>query len=288
MSEEKNTVIDSTKLQWHPAFLQAIQMELYDYRDSLEFKYEYQLTSEPLRIDVLIVKKPKQLTIDKNIARIFKTDNLLEYKSPDDYVSVQDFLKVYAYANLYVAITPGVDLSEVTLTFIESRHPRKLIEYLQETRHYKVEETAAGIYEVSGDYLPIQIIESKRLKEDENLWLRSLRNDLEARTMSAILEKKKHEFHEMYPGAYFEVLLRANPETFMEVYKMEIAAFEEIFAKAGIIPQWIEQGREEARKEAREEKREIARNALAEGATLEFVHKITGLDMETLKNLSSK
>jgi len=30
---------------------------------------------------------------------------------------------------------------------------------------------------------------------------------------------------------------------------------------------------------------EIARGALAEGATLEFVEKITGLDTETLKNL---
>jgi hypothetical protein len=32
-------------------------------------------------------------------------------------------------------------------------------------------------------------------------------------------------------------------------------------------------------------KREIARNALAEGATEEFVSKITGLDMDTIKRL---
>jgi len=38
-----------------------------------------------------------------------------------------------------------------------------------------------------------------------------------------------------------------------------------------------------ARREGREEKAiEIARNALAEGATPEFVQKITGLDMETI------
>jgi len=30
---------------------------------------------------------------------------------------------------------------------------------------------------------------------------------------------------------------------------------------------------------------EIARNALAEGATVEFVRKITGLDMDTVANL---
>jgi len=41
-----------------------------------------------------------------------------------------------------------------------------------------------------------------------------------------------------------------------------------------------------ARREGREEKTyEIARNALAEGASAEFVQKITGLDLETIKNL---
>ena len=33
------------------------------------------------------------------------------------------------------------------------------------------------------------------------------------------------------------------------------------------------------------EKLEIARNLLAEGSTLEFVQRITGLDMETIENL---
>ena len=45
-------------------------------------------------------------------------------------------------------------------------------------------------------------------------------------------------------------------------------------------------GREEGREEGRvNEQKEIARNALAEGASIEFVRKITGLDMETLLNL---
>jgi hypothetical protein len=39
------------------------------------------------------------------------------------------------------------------------------------------------------------------------------------------------------------------------------------------------------RETKRETKREIARNALAEGAAVEFVHKITGLDIETIKQL---
>ena len=37
-----------------------------------------------------------------------------------------------------------------------------------------------------------------------------------------------------------------------------------------------------------EGREEIARSALAEGASFEFVQKITGLDTETIKNLSAK
>ena len=70
------------QLPWHTAFYQAMQAELYDYRDSLLFESEHQLTTEPLRIDLLIVKKPRELVIEKNIARIFRTVNILEYKNP--------------------------------------------------------------------------------------------------------------------------------------------------------------------------------------------------------------
>jgi hypothetical protein len=195
------------RLKWHPAFLQAMQMELFDYRDYLEFKYEHQLTAEPLRIDLLIIKKPKDLAIDKNIARIFRSDNIIEYKSPEDYISIKDFLKVYAYANLYAAITPGIDLSEVTLTFVESRHPRKLLKYLSGIRGYTVEETSPGIYFVAGDYLPIQIIESKKLSEGENLWLNSLRNNLKVESMNVIMENKKSRLHDSGTDAYLDVIL---------------------------------------------------------------------------------
>ena len=51
----------------------------------------------------------------------------------------------------------------------------------------------------------------------------------------------------------------------------------------------IEVAREEAWEDGCEEReRAIARNALAEGATPEFIQKITGLDMETILNLNKK
>jgi len=54
---------------------------------------------------------------------------------------------------------------------------------------------------------------------------------------------------------------------------------------------WFEEGweggREEGREEGWEKSREtIARNALAKGASIEYIHDITGLDIETIKQLA--
>ena len=55
----------------------------------------------------------------------------------------------------------------------------------------------------------------------------------------------------------------------------------------------LEEGREEGREECREEGREkgreeVARKALAEGLTFDLVQKISGLDLETLKNIKTR
>ena len=79
------------RLLWHPAFFEAIQMELEEYRHELQFIPEYPLNTDPLRIDVVIIKKSQDVPIEKNIASIFQKENIVEYKSPNDYVSVNDF-----------------------------------------------------------------------------------------------------------------------------------------------------------------------------------------------------
>ena len=287
--KEKASGHKASPLPWHTAFCQAIQVELYDYRDSLEYTSEYQLTAEPLRIDLLIIKKPKGLSIDKNIARIFRNVNLIEYKSPDDYLSVNDFMKVCAYANLYAAITPKADLADLTITFIESRRPRKLLRYLEKERGYAISETAPGIYQISGDYIPIQIIVSKRLAESENLWLKSLAKDLEVESANAILEARGKSAGKAPMGAYLDLLARANPDIFLEVQTMAAKTrprrtFEEVFTEAGIIPEWISRGRVEGEMRG---KMEIARNLLAKGMPIGEIAQVTALPPEEIQALCS-
>ena len=122
---------EKEKIQWHPAFRQAIRAELIEYRDDLNFIEEYPITTEPLRIDTLIIKKPPEVHIEKNIGRIFKGHNIVEYKSPEDSYSVDGYNKVLAYAYLYASLT-RTNIKDMTATLMASRHPRGLLKYLKE------------------------------------------------------------------------------------------------------------------------------------------------------------
>jgi hypothetical protein len=91
------------KIPWHPAFVQALRLELEEYADVLEFFAEYQLTTEPLRIDVVVVRKKPGAAIDKNIGRIFRTHNIVEFKSPRDGFTARDLTKTLAYVSFFDA-----------------------------------------------------------------------------------------------------------------------------------------------------------------------------------------
>ena len=194
-------------------------------------------------------------------------------------IGVNDFLKVYAYANLYAAITPGVEFADISLSFVESRRPRKLLLYLTGTRGYRVEETSPGIYLVSGDYLPIQIIESRKLLEQENLWLRSLAKGLQSESVGSIIDEVRKCGNKASLGAYLYVLLKANPKAFSEakdMAKRKQETFEEIFTKNGLIPEWIERGRVQGRKEGREEGiAQVAQKMKAMGFSNEQIQSVT-------------
>ena len=82
------------KIYWHDAHHEALQLELHEYEDVLEFKKEHQLSKEALRMDTLVIKKIKDVQINKNIGKIFRNHNVVEYKSEQDNMDFWDFQKV--------------------------------------------------------------------------------------------------------------------------------------------------------------------------------------------------
>ena len=60
---------EGEKIQWHPAFDAALQIELGEEAKYLTFEPEHLLSKKPMQIDVL-VKNEKKVKIRKNIGRI--------------------------------------------------------------------------------------------------------------------------------------------------------------------------------------------------------------------------
>ncbi len=118
--------MDKTKLQWHPAFGAALRITLQDEMQYLEMHEEYLLSKKPLQVDVLIIKKLQDVQIKKTIGRIFRKHNIIEYKSPDDSLSVNDFYKVYGYACIYQSNTDRIKEIERLCCCDESDHKGKL------------------------------------------------------------------------------------------------------------------------------------------------------------------
>lgn len=171
MTEEKNT-------QWHPAFTAAIHMEFRENKLDLEFQSEVNLNTMPLRVDMILIKKKKDLELKNEIGKIFQQYNLIEYKSPNDTLNYDDFLKGIAYAYLFKSYEKHVDdisLYDVTLTFIREIPPLKLLKKLKEM-DFIVEEAAPGIYYINRDSdISIQIIVTKHLDQTQHIWINSLK-----------------------------------------------------------------------------------------------------------------
>ena len=266
-----------SRLSWHTAFISAIQMELMEYRGSLEFIPEFQLTTEPLRIDCVIIKKPKGVVIKKNIADIFREVNLLEYKSPGRNVSVTDFYKVYAYACLYASLkeTP---ITSLTVTFVVGRHPGRLLEHLTDGRGYTVEETGPGIYTVIGDVMPIQIIDNRRLSADDNLWLEGLGKRLDPLEVIRLGDKAA-KLPKVLVKPYFYIITRANFEAIEEAMNMSSAAksLEEVLERTGCY------ARAEERKSLK-----IAKKLVNLGYPLDDIAYATELEPEKIRELNKQ
>ncbi|MDR3196906.1 MAG: DUF4351 domain-containing protein [Planctomycetaceae bacterium] len=237
------------KILWHPAFCGAMQLELNEYRDVLEFKDEYQLTKGPLRVDILIIKKRKDIVIDKNIARNFRHHNIIEYKSPDDTLDIADYHKTLSYKFFY-AYREKIDIEDLSVTLVTSQHPYNLLKRL--SGRYTMTSNRNGIYVVDHDTEPVQIIVSSELEENENIWLTHLNKELTAvRFRNLLTEAAKHG-KDIVLDAYLNVVTDANIEAFQEANMLGEKA-EQCLKDLGYVDKWRAEGRDEGRDEGRAE-----------------------------------
>ncbi len=139
-------------------------------------------------------------------------------------------------------------------------------------------ETDSGIYALSGDPIPMQVIVTKRLSRRENYWLQSLRCDLQAGSeIQDILKAYEPKKHDLWYQALMEVIVRANWEK-MEEERDMCNALRELFAEEFRVSE------ERGNLCGREQKaHEVAVNLHGMGFSMENIAKVVGMQIELVQ-----
>ncbi|MCI9094945.1 MAG: hypothetical protein HFI97_05180 [Lachnospiraceae bacterium] len=215
--------MEETKVQWHPGFVAAMNLELAEDRDSLIFEKEYNLNTKPLEIDLLVIKKAASVRIGNEIGALFRGHNIMEYKSPRDALDIDAFYKAGAYASLYKsygATLDAVRAEDVTVSLVREARPDGLLRYFRE-HGYMVSKPYSGIYYIKSNVLfPTQIIVIRELDEASHIWLGALSERMEKQKMVRLLErveklsgKEEREFAD----SVLEVSVGANRQVIEEL-----------------------------------------------------------------------
>lgn len=181
------------KLQWHPAFCAATELELRQDLDVLELIPEYNLSKKPLQIDLVIIKKMDwKRTLQNEIGHIMRGHNILEYKGPGDELTIDSFFKVIGYASLYKAQGIAVNkipASEVTVSFFRNAYPKALFQELKK-EGYILKKMYPGIYYVRGKVpFPVQVVVTSQLERKGHCSLRVLTTQVEMQDAELFLEQ---------------------------------------------------------------------------------------------------
>lgn len=181
------------KLQWHPAFCAATELELRQDLDVLELIPEYNLSKKPLQIDLVIIKKMDwRRTLQNEIGHIMRGHNILEYKGPGDELTIDSFFKVIGYASLYKAQGIAVNkipVSEVTVSFFRNAYPKALFLELKK-EGYILKKMYPGIYYVRGKVpFPVQVVVTSQLERKAHCSLRVLTTQVEMQDAELFLEQ---------------------------------------------------------------------------------------------------
>lgn len=206
-------------VNWHEAAACAIEIELRDYANLLQFFTEYILGRNSYRIDLLVIRKLSDYTIPKNIARIFRTYNIFELKGIHSSMTANAYYKTIGYAGILIDQLSNAGSEQntsldVSITFLTFRYPRKLMKHLTAERHLTVEKTSKGVYHISIKTFDVQIIVTHELPPEDNLYLCCLTNDLKDRDLIKQLadDYARHQNQDVY-RKYLNQLTTANIKT---------------------------------------------------------------------------
>lgn len=221
-------ILEAVNIQWHPGFYGAAELEFLSNKGDLEFQREFNLSKEPIRMDLLIIKKLADVRIENELGHIFKKYNVAEFKSPDDALSIDDYYKTVGYACLYKGLGETVDqisANELTISIFQESYPREMFEAMKNLG-MEIKEQYPGIYYISGKQalFDTQIVVTKQLDKETHRILRILSKHVREEDVRAFVEKAVQMSE---PGdrnnvdAVLQVSVSANKEIFEAIRRCD-------------------------------------------------------------------
>lgn len=186
-------ILEAVNIQWHPGFYGAAELEFISNKGDLEFQREFNLSKEPIRMDLLIIKKLSNIRTKNEIGHIFRKFNVVEYKSNDDALSIDDYYKTVGYACLYKGLGETVDqipANELTISIFRESYPREMFEAMKNLG-LEIKERYPGIYYISGKQalFDTQVVVTKQLNRETRRTLRVLSKHVKEEDVRAFVEE---------------------------------------------------------------------------------------------------
>ena len=188
----------------------------------LYFYSEYNLSRKPLQIDLLIIEKNKNIRIKNQIGHIFRQNNIIEYKSPGDSMSIDDFYKATAYACMYKALGEKVDAvsaNELTISMMRESYPAGMIATLKR-QGIEIEKMYDGIYYLKNFFIPTQIVVTKELSQGLHNSFRVLSRNVDEKDIETFLKDAEGyigKSEKSDADAVLQVSMSANYELYEKV-----------------------------------------------------------------------
>ena len=289
------------KIQWHPAFAAAMGLEFKSDYEFVRIEQEHNLSKEPLRIDLLVLKvNNTERKFSNEIGHIMKTYNIIEYKSPEDSLNIDDYYKTIGYASLYKGMGKYVNripAREVTVSMFCTRKPVKMLNMLKKDGAV-IEQKFPGIYYITGNTLfPVQIVVAKELDKQTHSSLRVLTDNADIEDVETFLQNSV-KTNEPWEREDIDAVLQASVSANKELYEAIRRDSGMCQALRELMKDEIEDAekRAEKRGERRGERRGeknggirkesiIVKNMYNNGITPEEISTMTNINLVRVKNI---
>ena len=269
---------ETGKVEYHNGFYGAVHAIYEPMNVQMEYMQEHDLGDEPIRMDMLIIKKDSAPLTDP-IGSFFRTHNVLEYKSPADALTIDDFFKAQGYALIYKGLgktVNAVPLKELTVTLFRHSYPREMFEALR-NEGFQTVETHPGVTCVTGPIsVPAQVVTASRLPPGEYEEFKILAKNAKKEDVLKVLGKfDADEKMAEYVSAIIRVSASVNDGLFEKIKEESTMseAIKRIFSK-------------EIAEERREAKEEVAVWMLKKSMPVDDIQDCTKLPLDRIIDIA--